>query len=80
MPQNDIYNLGNGQGYSIREVIESARRITGHPIPVVMGDRRAGDPAVLVANASKAINELKWQPKYAALDKIIQHAWGFYQS
>ena len=75
---NIICNLGNGQGYSIRQVIESARRVTGHPIPVVMGGRRAGDPAVLVANANKAINELKWKPQYAELDVIVQHAWSFY--
>lgn len=73
-----IYNLGNGQGYSVQQVIEAARRITGHAIPVREGERRQGDPAVLVADATRAKQELLWEPKYSALDTIIQHAWNFY--
>ena len=70
-----IYNLGNGKGFSVREVIESARRVTGHPIPAEIHPRRAGDPAVLVASSEKAIRELGWKPRYAQLDDIIRTAW-----
>lgn len=69
------FNLGNGRGHSVHAVIESARRVTGHPIPVRIGPRRDGDPAVLVA-ASDAIREaIGWQPRYADLDTIIRTAW-----
>ncbi len=70
-----ICNLGNGKGFSVREVIESARRVTGHPIPAEVCPRRAGDPAVLVASSEKAIHELGWKPKYTQLDEIIRTAW-----
>jgi UDP-glucose 4-epimerase len=70
-----IFNLGNGQGFSVREVIESARRVTGHPIPAEVHPRRPGDPAVLVASSEKAIRELGWKPKYTQLDEIIRTAW-----
>jgi UDP-glucose 4-epimerase len=70
-----IFNLGNGKGFSVREVIESARRVTGHPIPAEVHPRRAGDPAVLVASSEKAIRELGWKPKYTQLDEIIRTAW-----
>lgn len=70
-----IFNLGNGKGFSVREVIESARRVTGHPIPAVAEPRRAGDPAVLIASSEKAIRELGWKPKYTQLDEIIRTAW-----
>ncbi len=70
-----IYNLGNGNGFSVRQVIESARRVTGHPIPVEIHPRRAGDPAVLVASSEKAIRELAWKPRYTQLDDIIRSAW-----
>jgi UDP-glucose 4-epimerase len=69
------YNLGNGNGFSVREVIEAARRVTGHAIPVQMGERRAGDPPRLVAEASHARARLGWNPRYAALETIIHHAW-----
>jgi UDP-glucose 4-epimerase len=74
-----IYNLGNGRGFSVREVIESARRVTGHPIPAEVHPRRAGDPAVLVASSAKAIRELGWQPKYTELDEILRTAWVWHQ-
>lgn len=74
-----IYNLGNGQGFSVREVIESARRVTGHPIPAEIHPRRPGDPAVLVASSAKAIRELGWQPKYTQLDEILRTAWVWHQ-
>ncbi|MGB8028256.1 MAG: UDP-glucose 4-epimerase GalE [Terracidiphilus sp.] len=74
-----IYNLGNGQGFSVREVIESARRVTGHPIPAELHPRRPGDPAVLVAGSAKAIRELGWNPRYTELDEIIRTAWAWHQ-
>jgi UDP-glucose 4-epimerase len=74
-----IYNLGNGKGFSVREVIESARRVTGHPIPAEVHPRRAGDPAVLVASSEKAIRELGWKPRYTQLDDIIRTAWKWHQ-
>ena len=87
-PENDsgpgnqpplIYNLGNGQGFSVRDVIESARRVTGHPIPAEIHPRRPGDPAVLVAGSAKAIRELGWKPRYTALDEIVRTAWIWHQ-
>lgn len=74
-----IYNLGNGKGFSVREVIESARRVTGHAIPAEVHPRRAGDPAVLVASSEKAIQELGWKPRYAELDEILRTAWAWHQ-
>lgn len=74
-----IFNLGNGHGFSVREVIESARRVTGHPIPAEIHPRRPGDPAVLVASSEKAIRELGWKPRYANLDDIVHTAWTWHQ-
>jgi UDP-glucose 4-epimerase len=74
-----IFNLGNGQGFSVRQVIESARRVTGHPIPAEIQPRRSGDPAVLVASSEKAIRELEWKPGYTQLDDIIRTAWVWHQ-
>jgi UDP-glucose 4-epimerase len=74
-----IYNLGNGSGFSVREVIESARRVTGHPIPIEMCPRRAGDPAVLVASSDRAMSELGWKPRYTTLDDIVRTAWVWHQ-
>ena len=71
------YNLGNGTGFSVREVIDSARRVTGHAIPVVVGQRRAGDPPALVADARNARASLGWEPRHAALDTIVAHAWAW---
>jgi UDP-glucose 4-epimerase len=87
-PENDsgpenlaplIYNLGNGQGFSVRDVIDSARRVTGHPIPAEIHPRRPGDPAVLVASSAKAIRELGWKPRYTSLDEIVRTAWIWHQ-
>jgi UDP-glucose 4-epimerase len=72
-----IYNLGVGKGFSIREVIESARRVTGHPIPAVERERRPGDPSILIASSEKIRRELGWQPLYTDLDRIIESAWNF---
>lgn len=74
-----IFNLGNGKGFSVREVIESARRITGHPIPAELHPRRPGDPAVLVASSEKAMRELLWKPRYTQLDDILRTAWVWHQ-
>ena len=74
-----ILNLGNGQGFSVQQVIESARRVTGHPIPVEIHPRRAGDPAVLVASSKLAMSELGWTPHYTKLDDIIRTAWVWHQ-
>jgi UDP-glucose 4-epimerase len=74
-----IFNLGNGQGFSVQQVVESARRVTGHPIPAVMHHRRAGDPAVLVASSEEATRELGWKPRYDQLDEIIRTAWVWHQ-
>jgi UDP-glucose 4-epimerase len=70
-----IYNLGNGQGFSVREVIETARRVTGHAIPAEETPRRPGDPAVLVASAEKIKKELGWKPEYSSLEAIVRSAW-----
>jgi UDP-glucose 4-epimerase len=72
-------NLGNGQGYSVREVIEVAREVTGHVIPAVVGPRRPGDPAVLVASSECARRELGWTPRYGALRSIIRSAWEWHR-
>ena len=70
-----VYNLGNGLGHSVNQVIEAARRVTGHAIPMRDDPPRAGDPPVLVADAARAKQELGWAPQYEDLDTIIAHAW-----
>jgi UDP-glucose 4-epimerase len=74
-----IYNIGNGQGFSVREVVESVRRVTGHPIPVVEEPRRAGDPAVLVASSNRIIEELGWKPRFGSIDEIVRSAGVWHQ-
>jgi len=74
-----IFNLGNGKGFSVKEVIESARRVTGHAIPAEVHPQRPGDPAVLVASSEKAIRELGWKPRYTQLDDILRTAWEWHQ-
>jgi len=76
---NAIYNLGNSKGYSVREVIDIARRITGRPIATRSATRRPGDPAVLVADSSKIRKALGWQPRYEQLESIIASAWDWHQ-
>ena len=73
--QRLAYNLGNGQGYSVRQVIDVARQVTDHPIPVIEEPRRPGDPAVLIASSEKIKEELGWKPKYPGLFEIIKSAW-----
>jgi UDP-glucose 4-epimerase len=74
-----IYNLGNGRGFTVRQVVESARRVTGHPIPTEELPRRPGDPAVLIASSEKIETELGWKPKFAHLDDILRSAWEWHQ-
>ena len=74
-----IYNIGNGVGFTVREVVESARRVTGHPIPVEECPRRPGDPAVLIASSEKIGRELGWKPAYSKLDDIIETAWKWHK-
>src|ERR1700733_1023920 len=74
-----IYNIGNGQGFTVLEVIESVRRVTGRPIAVEECPRRPGDPAVLVASSEKIKAELGWKPQFAELDQIIASAWQWHQ-
>ena len=73
------YNLGNGQGYSVREVIDITRRITGKPIRDRVVDRRDGDPAVLVGSSDKAKNELGWNPRFPDLESMVETAWHWHQ-
>ena len=77
---SDVFNLGNGVGFSVKEVIDVARRVTGHPIPAVTSPRRAGDPARLVASSEKAKTVLGWKPQYADLDTIMESAWRWHKS
>jgi UDP-glucose 4-epimerase len=75
-----VYNLGNGQGFSVREVVEVVRKVTGHRIPVIESPRRAGDPAVLIAGSEKIRRELGWQPRFEDLQSIIESAWQWHRS
>ena len=77
--RHEVYNLGNGDGYSVRQVIEAAREITGHPIPVKLAPRRPGDPAAIVGASGKARRELGWQQTRPALHDIIADAWAFHR-
>jgi len=75
-----VFNIGNGQGYSVNEVIQTASKVAEKQVPVTYAPRRAGDPARLVADANRAKQVLGWQPKYADLTLIIQHAWAWEKS
>ena len=74
-----VYNIGNGEGFSVLQVIEAARRVTGHAIPVERQPRRPGDPAVLVASSAAIMAELGWQPQIPALDDIVRSAWNWHR-
>lgn len=74
-----VFNLGNGQGFSVKEAIDTAKIVTGQEIKVVMSDRRPGDPPILVGSSDKARNILGWEPKYPALKEILTHAWKWHQ-
>jgi len=73
------FNLGNGEGYSIRQVIDAAEKVSGRAIKVIEGERRVGDPARLIADAAKIVAELGWKPKYPDLETIVEHAWRWEQ-
>lgn len=73
-------NLGTGKGHSVREVIDACRRVTGHAIPEVMGQRRPGDPPELVADSSKAQRVLDWNPQYTDIESIVKTAWNWHQA
>ncbi len=78
--KSDVFNLGNGIGFSVKEVIDVARQVTGHPIPAELCPRRAGDPARLVASSEKAQRVLGWKPQYAALGTIVKTAWDWHRT
>ncbi len=78
--QHRIYNLGNGNGFTNRQVVEVVREVTGHPVPVEVAPRREGDPAELVASSALARAELGWEPRKPTLRDIVTDAWAFYQA
>lgn len=75
--EHGVYNLGNGTGFSVRQVVDACREVTGHPIPAEVAGRRAGDPAVLIAASDRARSELGWKPERAELATIVSDAWDF---
>lgn len=74
------YNLGNGKGFSVKEVVETVREVTGHPVPAEVAPRRAGDPATLVADSARIREELGWEPKYPDLRSIVESAWKWHSA
>ncbi len=78
--ESNIFNLGNGVGFTVKEVIDTAREVTGHPIPAKTTPRRAGDPAQLIASSEKARTVLGWHPEHADLRKIIETAWNWHKN
>jgi UDP-glucose 4-epimerase len=78
--EHRIYNLGNGTGFSVQQVIDAVRKVTGHPVPVVVGDRRPGDPAQLVASSDLIRAELGWTPEHTDLAGIVRDAWDVAQA
>ena len=77
--KSDIFNLGSSNGFSVKEMIETARKVTGDEIPAVIGERRAGDPAVLVASSEKAKQILGWKPEHTSINKIMKDAWNWHR-
>jgi len=75
-----VYNLGNGEGFSVKEMIEAARRVTGHPIPAVICPRRSGDPSALIASSQKAREKLGWEPSFNKVEDIIASAWNWHRN
>jgi UDP-glucose 4-epimerase len=75
-----VYNLGNGEGFSVKQVIETCRDVTGRDIPARVAPRRPGDPPRLVASSAKAAAELSWRPKFADLPTIVEHAWAWHRN
>ena len=77
---SNIFNLGNGVGFTVKEVVETARKVTGHPIPAKEEPRRSGDPSMLIASSAKAKEVLGWNPQYADLETIIDTAWNWHKN
>ncbi|KOS23645.1 UDP-glucose 4-epimerase [Bacillus anthracis] len=77
--ESDFYNLGNGNGFSVKEIVDAVREVTNHEIPAEVAPRRAGDPARLVASSQKAKEKLGWDPRYVNVKTIIEHAWNWHQ-
>ncbi len=73
--EHRVYNLGNGTGFSVQQVVDAVREVTGHPVPVVVGARRAGDPAQLVASSDRIRADLGWTPEHAELSTMVADAW-----
>lgn len=78
--ESNVFNLGNGVGFTVKEVIETARKVTGHPIPAVVAPRRGGDPAKLIASSAKAKEVLGWRPGHSDLEEIIETAWKWHKN
>ena len=76
---SEIFNLGSGEGYSVNEIVDIARKITGHPIPAEIKGRRHGDPAVLIASSEKAMRVLGWHPEFNRVEIMIRDAWCWHQ-
>ncbi|WP_036575947.1 UDP-glucose 4-epimerase GalE [Oceanobacillus picturae] len=77
---SEVFNLGNGNGYSVKQVIDVARQVTNNPIPAEVKERRAGDPAILIASSEKAKDMLGWEPQFNSLEKIINDAWRWHKN
>jgi UDP-arabinose 4-epimerase len=77
--QSTVYNLGNGEGFSVLDVVHAVERVTGLTVPASRGDRRVGDPAALVSDAALARDELGWQPQITSIDEIVRTAWAWHQ-
>ena len=77
--ESNEFNLGNGQGFSVREVIDSVKKVTGKDFKVVETDRREGDPAILIGSSKKAKETLNWNPQYVEIDKIVESAWNWHK-
>lgn len=78
--ESNVFNLGSSQGFSVNEIIEAAREVTGHSIPAIVAERRAGDPSTLIASSAKAKEVLGWEPKRNSIQQIIQDAWNWHQA
>ncbi|MNK75950.1 UDP-glucose 4-epimerase [compost metagenome] len=78
--ESAVYNLGNGNGYSVKQIIETTEKVSGRKVPYDVAPRRAGDPAALIGSAGKAIAELGWKPEFADIDRIIETAWNWHRS
>ena len=78
--RSEVFNLGNGQGFSVQQILSVAEKVVGKPIPTRRAERRPGDPAVLVASAQKAIDVLGWRPSFTDIDRIVESAWNWHKN